>query len=205
MATRFLRESGCRPCPSEGSRKKWKWLPSCQVLEDSPGPDITKGGWAAALCHNRGSCAWLSRDQRLGCMGTCCCNTSKQQITPCVQVRWQVVWHIAVEKCFVCTGEFLWRSSPQQNFVTTRSCTNSIWFDFVQLVVATKSWCRDKDSHKNFPVHNTRGGTLGYFLGGYVPPGTPNWHPVLKKIALKLIPCSRKKWANFLHSVLESL
>ena len=26
-----------------------------------------------------------------------------------------------------------------------------------------------------------RGGALGYFLGGYVPPGTPNWHPVLKK------------------------
>ena len=25
------------------------------------------------------------------------------------------------------------------------------------------------------------GGALGYFLGGYVPPGTPNWHPVLKK------------------------
>ena len=24
------------------------------------------------------------------------------------------------------------------------------------------------------------GGALGYFLGGYVPPGTPNWHPVLK-------------------------
>ena len=35
------------------------------------------------------------------------------------------------------------------------------------------------------------GGALGYFLGGYVPPGTPNWHPVLKKIPLKLIPCSR--------------
>ena len=31
------------------------------------------------------------------------------------------------------------------------------------------------------------GGALGYFLGGYVPPGTPNWHPVLKKIPLKLI------------------
>ena len=29
------------------------------------------------------------------------------------------------------------------------------------------------------------GGALGYFLGGYVPPGTPNWHPVLKKISLK--------------------
>ena len=25
------------------------------------------------------------------------------------------------------------------------------------------------------------GGALGYFLGGYVPLGTPNWHPVLKK------------------------
>ena len=24
------------------------------------------------------------------------------------------------------------------------------------------------------------GGALGYFLGGYVPPGTPNWHPVLR-------------------------
>ena len=27
------------------------------------------------------------------------------------------------------------------------------------------------------------GGALGYFLGGYVPPRTPNWHPVLKKIS----------------------
>ena len=27
--------------------------------------------------------------------------------------------------------------------------------------------------------NKTRGGALGYFLGGYVPPGTPNWHPVL--------------------------
>ena len=36
------------------------------------------------------------------------------------------------------------------------------------------------------------GGALGYFLGGYVPPRTPNWHPVLKKKnALKLIPRSR--------------
>ena len=28
-------------------------------------------------------------------------------------------------------------------------------------------------------------------LGGYVPPETPNWHPVLKKIPLKLIPRAR--------------
>ena len=30
------------------------------------------------------------------------------------------------------------------------------------------------------------GGALGYFLGGYVPPGTQNWHPVLKKISPKI-------------------
>ena len=29
-------------------------------------------------------------------------------------------------------------------------------------------------------------GALGYFLGGYVPLGTPNWHPVLKKIFPKI-------------------
>ena len=26
------------------------------------------------------------------------------------------------------------------------------------------------------------GGALGYFLGGYLPPGTPNLHPLLEKI-----------------------
>ena len=30
------------------------------------------------------------------------------------------------------------------------------------------------------------GGALGYRLGGYVPPGTPNCHPVLKKISPKI-------------------
>ena len=35
------------------------------------------------------------------------------------------------------------------------------------------------------------GGPLGYFLGGYRPPGTPNWHPVLKKFPVKLIPRSK--------------
>ena len=30
------------------------------------------------------------------------------------------------------------------------------------------------------------GGALGHFLGGYVPPGTPNWHPVLKKNSPKI-------------------
>ena len=30
------------------------------------------------------------------------------------------------------------------------------------------------------------GGAFGYFLGGYVPPRTPNWHPVLEKIFPKI-------------------
>ena len=30
------------------------------------------------------------------------------------------------------------------------------------------------------------GETLGYFLGGYVPPGTPNWHAILEKISPKI-------------------
>ena len=37
------------------------------------------------------------------------------------------------------------------------------------------------------------GGALGYFLGGYVPPGTPNCNLVLKKFPLKLISRSRNR------------
>ena len=29
-------------------------------------------------------------------------------------------------------------------------------------------------------------GALGYFLGGYVPPGTPNWYPVLNTNSPKI-------------------
>ena len=36
------------------------------------------------------------------------------------------------------------------------------------------------------PVQHPGVGALGYFLGGYVPPGTPNWHPVLEKISPKI-------------------
>ena len=39
----------------------------------------------------------------------------------------------------------------------------------------------------NHPAGGTPGGgALGYFWGGYVPPGTPNCHPVLKKISPKI-------------------
>ena len=37
-----------------------------------------------------------------------------------------------------------------------------------------------------FTLDSSPGGAFGYFLGGYVPPGTPNWHPVLKKISPKI-------------------
>ena len=46
------------------------------------------------------------------------------------------------------------------------------------------------------------GGALGYFLGGYVQPGTPNWHPVLKKNSPKIDTPFYKR-ANFLYPVLE--
>ena len=37
-----------------------------------------------------------------------------------------------------------------------------------------------------YMVIGSPGGALGYFLGGYVPPGSPNWHPVLEKISPKI-------------------
>ena len=51
--------------------------------------------------------------------------------------------HVAATNRFVCTGEFLWKSL-QQNFVPATSCTNSVWFDFLRLVRATKLCCGDK-------------------------------------------------------------
>ena len=41
-------------------------------------------------------------------------------------------------------------------------------------------------SWREVRVSEGPGGALGYFLGGYVPPGTPNWHPVLGKISTKI-------------------
>ena len=65
--------------------------------------------------------------------------------------------HITATNRFVCTGEFLWKSlSLQQNFVAATSRTNSVWFDFLRLVAATKFRCRDKDFPKNSPVHTKR-------------------------------------------------
>ena len=44
-----------------------------------------------------------------------------------------------------------------------------------------KKFLKSRDRPGDMP-----GGALGYFLGGYVPPGTPNWHPVLEKISPKI-------------------
>ena len=46
--------------------------------------------------------------------------------------------------------------------------------------------CCDSDIKPGQCKSLARGGHLGIFLGGYVPPGTPNWHPVLKKISPKI-------------------
>ena len=55
-----------------------------------------------------------------------------------------------------CRSDILWRqiaSCVQQNFVAEKRDTNSVWFDFLRLVAATKFCCGDKDFHKNSPVH----------------------------------------------------
>ena len=46
--------------------------------------------------------------------------------------------------------------SLQQNFVAATSRTDSVWFDFLRLVAATKFLCGDKDFHKDSPVHTER-------------------------------------------------
>ena len=83
---------------------------------------------------------------------TSCSNKSWRQITLCVQVGWLNAATHHSDKSL--TREFLWKSlSPQQNFIAITSCTNSVWFDFLQHVAATKVCCRDKDFQKNSPVY----------------------------------------------------
>ena len=57
---------------------------------------------------------------------------------------------------FARSREFLWKSlSQQQSFVAATSRRNSVWFDFVRLVVATKFCFGDRDFHKNWLVAAT--------------------------------------------------
>ena len=69
--------------------------------------------------------------------------------------------HIAATNHFMCNREFLWKSlSLQQNFIAVTSCTNSVWFDFLQHIATTKDCYRDKDFQKNSPVHSKRPVTM---------------------------------------------
>ena len=59
---------------------------------------------------------------------------------------------------FVFTEEFQWKPLPsEKNFFAATSCPNSVWFDFVWPVRATK-WCgADQDFHENSQsVHSNR-------------------------------------------------
>ena len=102
---------------------------------------------------------WISLSIRL--LRQLAATSLQQHITPCVQVgRVQFVvvatrhgdtlqGHVAGTNHFVCTREFLWKSlSVQWNVVAVTSHTNSVWFDFLRHVAATKFCWGDKDFHK---------------------------------------------------------
>ena len=65
--------------------------------------------------------------------------------TSCSDKLLRVYWRIFV-KIFVAAKEF----------VAATSRTDSVWFDFLRLVAATKFCCGDKDFHKNSPAHTKR-------------------------------------------------
>ena len=74
-----------------------------------------------------------------------------RRLTSCNNMSWR---HIAATNRFVCTGEIFWKSlSLQWNFVAATTRINSVWFDFLQHVAATKLCCRDKDFHKKFSIY----------------------------------------------------
>ena len=56
--------------------------------------------------------------------------------------------------------------------------TNSVWFDFVRLVAATKFCCGDKDFHKNSPVH-AKGFVAATCRHNVVPQLVAQWVPTL--------------------------
>ena len=66
--------------------------------------------------------------------------------------------HVAVTCCSDKSLRLYWKSFVKifvaaTEFVATTSPTDSVWFDFLWLVTETKFCCRDKDFHKNSPVH----------------------------------------------------
>ena len=100
--------------------------------------------------------------------------------------------------CVTLSGWIAWtvfsfglRFSPNGMNLKTYSIVSSIVISFtviatvfvyIKLYNATKI----KDCSVKTVKGLNPGGALGYFLGGYVPPGTPNWHPFLKKNSPKI-------------------
>ena len=87
-------------------------------------------------------------------LATSCNNSSRRQITPCVQVgrlvaatRWGDTSQRQIASCVL--ENFCENLSPQQNFTTATSRKKSNQTEFVRLVAATKFCCSDKDFHKN--------------------------------------------------------
>ena len=84
----------------------------------------------------------------INCKGRYTLGDKLQQLvaaTRCNDKSLRVYWRIFV-KIFVAATEF----------VAATSRTDSVWFDFLRLVAATKLCCGDKDFHKNSPVHTKR-------------------------------------------------
>ena len=75
------------------------------------------------------------------------------------------------------------RDKPSSVYVL--SCNQILWLHFYD-PFRFQYLEQERNIAPTRPHTPGGGGALGYFLGGYVPPGTPNWHPVLKKISAKI-------------------
>ena len=55
-------------------------------------------------------------------------NISLQQVSPCVQVGWQVAQHVTATDHFMCTGEFCWKSLSLQQKIHKNSLPHTKQF-----------------------------------------------------------------------------
>ena len=65
--------------------------------------------------------------------------------------------------------------------ITVRMCTQKLY-----VVCRVRKYAKIVQMTPLRLQSDPGGGALRYFLGGFVPPGTPNWHPVLGKISPKI-------------------
>ena len=99
---------------------------------------------------------WMASFSKMSLL-TCPCSRRKGRYT----IGDKLQQHVAATRCSDKSLRVYWRNlwkslSLQQNFVAATSRTDSVWFDFLRLVAATKFCCGDKDFHKNSPVHTMR-------------------------------------------------